>query len=60
VFVIANQGWKPEDFSALISSMAQTPVKVLVVEDEPLVRALLTSLLEADGFQINSFQCSRS
>jgi DNA-binding NarL/FixJ family response regulator len=34
--------------------MAQTPVKVLVVEDEPLVRALLTSLLEADGFQIKS------
>jgi DNA-binding response OmpR family regulator len=29
-------------------------VKVLVVEDEPLVRALLTSLLEADGFQIKS------
>jgi len=54
VFVIANQGWKPEDFSALIYSMAQTPVKVLVVEDEPLVRALLTSLLEADGFQIKS------
>jgi DNA-binding response OmpR family regulator len=34
--------------------MAQTPVKVLVVEDEPLVRALLASLLEADGFQIKS------
>jgi DNA-binding NarL/FixJ family response regulator len=34
--------------------MAQTPVKVLVVEDEPLVRALITSLLEADGFQIKS------
>ena len=24
----------------------------MVVEDEPLVRALLTSLLEAEGFQI--------
>jgi DNA-binding NarL/FixJ family response regulator len=35
-------------------SMAQTPVKVLVVEDEPLVKALLTSLLEADGFQVKS------
>ena len=34
--------------------MAQPKVKVLVVEDEPLVRALLTSLLEADGFQIKS------
>jgi DNA-binding NarL/FixJ family response regulator len=34
--------------------MAQTPVKVLVVEDEPLVKALLTSLLEADGFQVKS------
>jgi DNA-binding response OmpR family regulator len=54
VFVIANQGWKPEQNSVLILSLAKTPVKVLVVEDEPLVRALLTSLLEADGFQIKS------
>jgi DNA-binding NarL/FixJ family response regulator len=54
VFVIANQKWKPEQNSVLILSLAQTPVKVLVVEDEPLVRALLTSLLEADGFQIKS------
>jgi DNA-binding NarL/FixJ family response regulator len=54
MFAPANQGWKAECISGLISAMAQTPVKVLVVEDEPLVRALLTSLLEADGFQIKS------
>jgi len=34
--------------------MAQSPKNVLVVEDEPLVRSLLTSLLEADGFTIGS------
>ncbi len=54
MFVPANQGWKPEHFSGWISAMAQTPVKVLVVEDEPLVRALISSLLEADGFDIKS------
>ena len=32
--------------------VGKTPVNVLVVEDEPLVRALLTSILEADGFQV--------
>ena len=52
MFVNANHGWKPEANSALMSVMAQTPIKVLVVEDEPLVRALLASLLEADGFEI--------
>ena len=54
MFAITNQGWKAECISAFMFFMAQTPVKVLVVEDEPLVRALLTSLLEADGFQIKS------
>jgi DNA-binding NarL/FixJ family response regulator len=34
--------------------MAQSSKNVLVVEDEPLVRSLLTSLLEADGFTIGS------
>jgi len=54
MFAITNQGLKAECISAFMFFMAQTPVKVLVVEDEPLVRALLTSLLEADGFQIKS------
>jgi DNA-binding NarL/FixJ family response regulator len=54
MFAITNQGWKAECISGFMFFMAQTPVKVLVVEDEPLVRALLTSLLEADGFQIKS------
>ena len=34
------------------SHVGKSPINVLVVEDEPLVRALLTSLLEAEGFQI--------
>jgi DNA-binding NarL/FixJ family response regulator len=34
------------------SLVGKSPTNVLVVEDEPLVRALLTSLLESDGFQI--------
>jgi DNA-binding NarL/FixJ family response regulator len=32
--------------------VSKSSVNVLVVEDEPLVRALLTSILEADGFQV--------
>jgi len=36
-------------FEAVVS---KSSVNVLVVEDEPLVRALLTSILEADGFQV--------
>jgi DNA-binding NarL/FixJ family response regulator len=34
--------------------MAQNPKKLLIVEDEPLVRALLSSLLEAEGFEVRS------
>ena len=32
--------------------MNKNPTKVLVVEDEPLVRSLLASLLESEGFEI--------
>ena len=32
--------------------MSKNPTKVLVVEDEPLVRSLLASLLESEGFEI--------
>lgn len=31
--------------------MNKSPTRILIVEDEPLVRALLTSLLEAEGFK---------
>ena len=34
--------------------MGKSPINVLVVGDEPLVRSLLTSLLEAEGFQIKA------
>ena len=34
--------------------MQQKPVNVLVVEDEPLVRSLLTSILVSDGFQVRA------
>lgn len=34
--------------------MAQNPLKLLVVEDEPLVRALLSSLLKAEGFEVRT------
>ena len=34
--------------------MAQNPKRLLIVEDEPLVRALLSSLLEAEGFEVRS------
>jgi DNA-binding NarL/FixJ family response regulator len=39
-------------FFCFDSLVGNKPTSVLVVEDEPLVRALLTSLLEADGFRI--------
>jgi DNA-binding NarL/FixJ family response regulator len=32
--------------------VSKNPTKVLVVEDEPLVRSLLASLLESEGFEI--------
>jgi DNA-binding NarL/FixJ family response regulator len=31
--------------------VSKSPTRILIVEDEPLVRALLTSLLEAEGFK---------
>jgi DNA-binding NarL/FixJ family response regulator len=39
-------------FFWLDAVVSKSSVNVLVVEDEPLVRALLTSILEADGFQV--------
>lgn len=32
--------------------MGKNPTSVLIVEDEPMVRALLSSLLESDGFKV--------
>jgi DNA-binding NarL/FixJ family response regulator len=32
--------------------VGKNPTKILVVEDEPLVRSLLSSLLESEGFEI--------
>lgn len=41
-------------FFCFDSFVGKSPINVLVVEDEPLVRALLTSLLEADGFLVEA------
>lgn len=49
-----NSGWNWFAKAGLITPMPQKPLNVLVVEDEPLVRSLLTSLLESDGFQVVS------
>jgi DNA-binding NarL/FixJ family response regulator len=43
-----------ESKAGLITHMAQKQLNVLVVEDEPLVRSLLVSLLQSDGLQVKA------